>query len=174
MITFRHCVKAVITRSLLTFHVIPLWTNTNQTPIDLIKIKLQTQVFGLRQDPPARRKYVDVRTALRYLLRTHGPLSLWQGWSATGKKASIQVVQTYILWIIFLMPTVRRPSDRILFYAGMRHESAAAYHYNRRCQTMSNVSFRCRCRCRCPCIIHAAMRKVPANSLFFPGAYLHT
>jgi len=50
-----------------------------ETPIDLIKTKLQIQVFASE-----KAKFNTVRGAIRYFSSTYGTRALWQGWSATA------------------------------------------------------------------------------------------
>ena len=51
-----------------------------ETPIDLVKTKLQICVFGGNKDKP---KYSSVAECVRYLTKKNGIKSLWQGLAAT-------------------------------------------------------------------------------------------
>ena len=61
-----------------------------EAPIDLIKIKLQTQIFSSShlvssRDPLTHHgpTYTTVSGCIRHIARTDGVLALWQGWRAT-------------------------------------------------------------------------------------------
>jgi solute carrier family 25 carnitine/acylcarnitine transporter 20/29 len=61
-----------------------------ETPIDLIKIKLQTQIFSAsgrfstaRDQSPHVAPYDTVRGCVQHVVKTDGPLALWQGWRGT-------------------------------------------------------------------------------------------
>lgn len=61
-----------------------------EAPIDLVKIKLQTQIFSASarfssaRDPgPHPAAYDTVRGCVQHVLKTDGPLALWQGWRGT-------------------------------------------------------------------------------------------
>jgi solute carrier family 25 carnitine/acylcarnitine transporter 20/29 len=51
-----------------------------ETPIDLVKTKLQIQVFR----PASETKYTNVTQACRWITTNYGARALWQGWSATA------------------------------------------------------------------------------------------
>ena len=57
--------------------------NIFQTPIDLIKTKLQIQVFARRLNPNQKPKYRNVMDCVRYTVTTHGIKAIWQGLTAT-------------------------------------------------------------------------------------------
>jgi solute carrier family 25 (mitochondrial carnitine/acylcarnitine transporter), member 20/29 len=54
-----------------------------EAPIDLVKTKLQIQIFSSHTIAPHERKYTGVVSCARYIARTHGARALWQGWTAT-------------------------------------------------------------------------------------------
>jgi solute carrier family 25 carnitine/acylcarnitine transporter 20/29 len=54
-----------------------------ESPIDLVKTKLQVQIFNLQQDSRFKPKFHTVRTCISFLLRQHGVTSLWQGLPST-------------------------------------------------------------------------------------------
>lgn len=54
-----------------------------ETPIDLIKTKLQTQVFLTRLDPKYKAQYRNVYGCIQYISYKHGVKALWQGLSST-------------------------------------------------------------------------------------------
>ena len=54
-----------------------------QTPIDLIKIKLQTQIFENEMNPRYKAEYTTVAGCIRHVVKTEGMMSLFQGLRAT-------------------------------------------------------------------------------------------
>jgi solute carrier family 25 (mitochondrial carnitine/acylcarnitine transporter), member 20/29 len=58
-------------------------TSFIESPIDLVKTKLQIQIFSSHTIAPHERKYTGVVSCARYIARTHGVRALWQGWTAT-------------------------------------------------------------------------------------------
>lgn len=56
-----------------------LFITSVETPIDLVKTKLQIQIFGHKTP-----KYTTVLGCVRYLSNKHGFQSLWQGAGATA------------------------------------------------------------------------------------------
>eukprot|EP01038_Epipyxis_sp_PR26KG_P009501 gene9501-12799_t len=54
-----------------------------ETPIDLLKTKLQIQIFGSRLNPSIKPKYSTVFECGKYIINTNGVKGLWQGLSAT-------------------------------------------------------------------------------------------
>ena len=69
----------------LSLNRIIIWSNSihyyQQTPIDLVKTKLQIQIFSTPTDSSSRS--ASVATIIRRQVTNHGILSLWQGFSAT-------------------------------------------------------------------------------------------
>ena len=65
------------TSTLLTL----IYTCYQQTPIDLVKTKLQIQIFSSHSG--GKPAYSSVMECLLYILRRHGWRALWQGWSGT-------------------------------------------------------------------------------------------
>jgi len=55
-----------------------------EAPIDLLKTKLQIQVFQNKLNPSFRVEYSTVRQCALYTYRTNGISALWQGWRATA------------------------------------------------------------------------------------------
>ena len=56
-----------------------------EAPIDLVKTKLQTQIFGSKLNPEKFKKipYSTVRGCIKYTIQNHGLKALWQGYFAT-------------------------------------------------------------------------------------------
>jgi len=54
-----------------------------ETPIDLIKTKLQTQIFLQRLDAKCKPQYSNVRGCIKYISNKHGIRALWQGLMST-------------------------------------------------------------------------------------------
>jgi hypothetical protein len=60
-----------------------MFSSFYQTPIDLIKTKLQTQVFQKQINPGLIPKYVNVRECVRHTINKYGFFSLWRGLTGT-------------------------------------------------------------------------------------------
>mmetsp|Transcript_38142 Transcript_38142/g.38833 ORF Transcript_38142/g.38833 Transcript_38142/m.38833 type:complete len:191 (+) Transcript_38142:94-666(+) len=54
-----------------------------ETPIDLCKTRLQTQIFRSQIYPESKPLFTTVRGFLEHRIYRHGLGSLWQGWTAT-------------------------------------------------------------------------------------------
>jgi solute carrier family 25 carnitine/acylcarnitine transporter 20/29 len=54
-----------------------------ETPIDLIKTKLQIQIFRDRLQPEKQRRYSTFRGCVSFILKRHGSIALYQGMQAT-------------------------------------------------------------------------------------------
>mmetsp|Transcript_22286 Transcript_22286/g.22459 ORF Transcript_22286/g.22459 Transcript_22286/m.22459 type:complete len:344 (+) Transcript_22286:238-1269(+) len=54
-----------------------------ETPIDLIKTKLQIQIFKQTNNPYYRPVYNNASNCTMHMLKTYGIRALWQGWAAT-------------------------------------------------------------------------------------------
>jgi solute carrier family 25 (mitochondrial carnitine/acylcarnitine transporter), member 20/29 len=54
-----------------------------ETPIDVIKTKLQIQIFRQRLHPEIKSRYRNVTGCVQYIIRKHGTKALWQGLQAT-------------------------------------------------------------------------------------------
>ena len=54
-----------------------------ETPIDLLKTKLQTQIFLARLDPNYKAQYRNVYECINFIRNKYGLKALWQGFSAT-------------------------------------------------------------------------------------------
>lgn len=50
-----------------------------ETPIDLLKIKLQTQIFLERIDPNYKPQYKNVYECMKHITKKYGMKGLWQG-----------------------------------------------------------------------------------------------
>ena len=55
--------------------------NRLQTPIDLVKTKLQIQIFSAKHS--VQPSYSSVSGCLQYIVGRHGWRALWQGWTGT-------------------------------------------------------------------------------------------
>jgi len=54
-----------------------------ETPIDLVKTKLQIQIFQAKLQPTYKPLYNSVWGCVMHTIRRNGVIALWQGWSAT-------------------------------------------------------------------------------------------
>eukprot|EP00605_Chrysophyceae_sp_TOSAG23-4_P000854 GSChrysophyteH1.ASY1.ANO1.945.1 assembled CDS len=54
-----------------------------ETPIDVVKTKLQIQIFRQTLHPQSELRYKTFRGCVSYITKKHGSRALWQGWQAT-------------------------------------------------------------------------------------------
>ena len=55
-----------------------------ETPIDLIKTKLQIQIFASRASPGIKPLYTTFSGCVKHVVKEHGARALYQGWSSTA------------------------------------------------------------------------------------------
>lgn len=55
-----------------------------EAPIDLVKTKMQIQIFSTRLNPSHPPLYTGVLGCVRHTVHSYGLKGLWQGWSATA------------------------------------------------------------------------------------------
>eukprot|EP01041_Mallomonas_annulata_P002206 gene2207-4293_t len=70
-------------RLMLAGSITGLFISVIETPIDLIKTKLQIQIFSHRLNPGYKPLYNTVGSCVQYVYSTYGLRGLWQGWSGT-------------------------------------------------------------------------------------------
>jgi hypothetical protein len=69
---------------LLSGAITGLTISSIETPIDLIKTKLQIQIFRSQFDSSYKPPFSSTFGCFRYILTHHGVVGLWQGWTATA------------------------------------------------------------------------------------------
>ena len=57
-----------------------------ETPIDLIKTKLQIQIFSSRASPGIKPLYTTFVGCVKHVVKSHGTRALFQGWSSTAMR----------------------------------------------------------------------------------------